>query len=105
MRGIPSYWGALDEPGCKPFIFQDRSHSRRSYCGSAGTGRNRLLFLVPVAIVPLSNEAAPILDGQIDRLVPNLEVGLLIAIRGSSQNVHAVKFAGRQRDGLAFGND
>src|ERR1035441_6017996 len=60
---------------------------------------------IPYAGVPLADEAAPVFNGEVDRLVTRFESGFLIAFGGSSEHVDAVELTGGERDDLSQGSD
>src|ERR1051326_2128085 len=65
----------------------------------------RCIFRTPLAIIPLANKAAPVLDFQLCLVGADLERGLLIAVRRGGEKVEAIVVALRQRDYLSFGGD
>src|SRR6185437_1007588 len=60
---------------------------------------------LPEARVPLADEAGPVFDVEDGSLVADAEGGRLVSVAGGCEQVNAVVVAGREADGLAFGDE
>src|ERR1700721_1913651 len=91
MAAGPGKIGAFDKAGFQPDHF--------------AVVTVRRVWRAPRPIIPLADEAAPVLDIQLRMVAPGLEDGLLIAVARRSQQVHMVVVAFRQPDRLPLGGD
>src|SRR5260370_26596010 len=104
MRGVPCYAGGLDET-CPQTdvvlgIAGGRGSSlpllhirRRPRWMMSRDGPVTQRFVLPEACIPLADESAPILNGQVNHLLANPERRSLIATRRCRQNIDAVVMA------------
>ena len=85
VRGVavgsePGNGRALDEAGGQPGGLGDGAYARWGVRRAPGPGGSRLLPGSPDPVVPLPDVTAPILDGQLDGVTPDIEDFGLVAL-------------------------
>ncbi len=101
LRSEPGDVRSLDEarPQTNHLAIRISARSRGSSCRR----RRRALALrdgffrgLPDSIVPLPNEASPILDRQLRGLITNPEGAFLVTTHGCGEQIHTIVVSGRQ---------
>src|SRR2546422_6176593 len=71
---------ALDESWCEAGVLEDGALSRRRIGRSIRTWRQHDFMSIPRAVVPLTNVAAAVLHGDIERFIADSKRRRLIAV-------------------------
>src|SRR5215470_914932 len=104
MRRKPCHWSPFDKAWLQSRVLKHRANAARRIGRGPWTPWNLFLLLVPGAVVPLSDEAAPILNGQLNPMVAQAECGFLIAGRGCREQIEPFEVARWKRDRFPFGD-
>src|SRR5262245_33296426 len=73
MRRKPCHGSPFDKAWVESRVLEHRANAGRSIGRGPRTPWKLFLLLVPGAVVPLPDEAAPILNGQLNRMVAHAE--------------------------------
>src|SRR5215469_15515152 len=103
MRRKPCHWSPFDKAWLQSRVLKHRANARRNIGRGSWTPWKLFLLLVPGAVVPLSDEAAPILNGQFNPMVAHTECGFLIAGRGCREQVESLEATRRKRNRFSLG--
>src|SRR5215468_7920409 len=104
MRRKPCHRSPLDKAWVQSRVLKHRANAGRSIGRGPWTRWKLFLLLVPGAVVPLPDEAAPILNGQLNRFAADPERGFLIAGRGCREHIEPFEVARWKRDRFTLGD-
>src|SRR5215472_19169007 len=104
MRRKPCNRSPFDKAWVQSLVLEHRANAGRNIGRGPWTPWKLFLLFVPGAVVPLPDEAAPILNGQLNRMVAHAEYSFLIAGRGCREQIEPFEVARWKRDRFTLGD-